>query len=175
MAPTASPPRASPSKSCSFLAPWRTDGVAIAMDAFVEIEIQELTITATMGVTVMIITNKMLLPILLSHRRIFRRAGRAGCMATKAVPTALDSQVRPGDTPRGGAIAIMPSWRWRSASMLARDPRSATWVTGARIAAGSALQPGCPSDHRQALRYRRRCPVGDRQPRVLNRPASTAP
>jgi hypothetical protein len=31
--------------------------------------VQELTITATLGVTVMIITNKMLLPILLSYRQ----------------------------------------------------------------------------------------------------------
>jgi predicted RND superfamily exporter protein len=39
--------------------------------AFVDIEmVRELTITATLGVTVMIITNKMLLPILLSFRRI---------------------------------------------------------------------------------------------------------
>ena len=38
--------------------------------AFVQIEmVQELTITATLGVTVMIITNKMLLPILLSYRQ----------------------------------------------------------------------------------------------------------
>jgi len=36
--------------------------------AFVEIEIvRELAFTATIGVTVMIITNKMLLPILLSY------------------------------------------------------------------------------------------------------------
>jgi hypothetical protein len=39
--------------------------------AIVQIEmVQELTITATLGVTVMIITNKMLLPILLSYRKI---------------------------------------------------------------------------------------------------------
>ena len=38
--------------------------------AFVQIEmVQELTITATLGVTLMIITNKMLLPILLSYRQ----------------------------------------------------------------------------------------------------------
>ncbi len=38
--------------------------------AFVQIKmVQELTITATLGVTVMIITNKMLLPILLSYRQ----------------------------------------------------------------------------------------------------------
>lgn len=38
--------------------------------AFVQIRmVQELTITATLGVTVMIITNKMLLPILLSYRQ----------------------------------------------------------------------------------------------------------
>ena len=47
------------------------NAIGFLVIAFVEIEmVQELTITATLGVTVMIITNKMLLPILLSYRRI---------------------------------------------------------------------------------------------------------
>lgn len=45
------------------------NALGFAVIAFVQIEmVQELTITATLGVTVMIITNKMLLPILLSFR-----------------------------------------------------------------------------------------------------------
>lgn len=47
------------------------NAIGFMVIAFVEIEmVQELTLTATLGVTVMIITNKMLLPILLSYRRI---------------------------------------------------------------------------------------------------------
>lgn len=46
------------------------NALGFAVIALVEIEmVQELTITATMGVTVMIISNKMLLPILLSYRQ----------------------------------------------------------------------------------------------------------
>lgn len=46
------------------------NALGFAVIAFVEIEmVQELTITATLGVTVMIVTNKMLLPILLSYRQ----------------------------------------------------------------------------------------------------------
>ena len=45
--------------------------------AFVQIKmVQELTITATLGVTVMIITNKMLLPILLSYRQFSAKAAK---------------------------------------------------------------------------------------------------
>jgi predicted RND superfamily exporter protein len=45
--------------------------------AFVQIKmVQELTITATLGVTVMIITNKMLLPILLSYRHFSASAAK---------------------------------------------------------------------------------------------------
>jgi len=45
--------------------------------AFVQIKmVQELTITATLGVTVMIITNKMLLPILLSYRQFSATAAK---------------------------------------------------------------------------------------------------
>ncbi|MCC6193560.1 MAG: MMPL family transporter, partial [Burkholderiales bacterium] len=47
------------------------NAIGFVVIAFVEIEmVRELTITATLGVTVMIITNKMLLPILLSYRRL---------------------------------------------------------------------------------------------------------
>jgi predicted RND superfamily exporter protein len=47
------------------------NAIGFLVIAFVQIEmVQELTLTATLGVTVMIITNKMLLPILLSYRRI---------------------------------------------------------------------------------------------------------
>lgn len=47
------------------------NAIGFLVIAFVDIEmVRELTITATLGVTVMIITNKMLLPILLSYRRI---------------------------------------------------------------------------------------------------------
>lgn len=47
------------------------NAVGFLVIAFVEIQmVQELTVTATLGVTVMIITNKMLLPILLSYQRI---------------------------------------------------------------------------------------------------------
>jgi predicted RND superfamily exporter protein len=47
------------------------NAIGFLVIAFVQIEmVQELTITATLGVTVMIITNKMLLPILLSFRCI---------------------------------------------------------------------------------------------------------
>lgn len=46
------------------------NALGFAVIAFVDIEmVRELTITATLGVTVMIITNKMLLPILLSYRK----------------------------------------------------------------------------------------------------------
>lgn len=47
------------------------NAIGFMVIGFVEIEmVRELTLTATLGVTVMIITNKMLLPILLSYRRI---------------------------------------------------------------------------------------------------------
>ncbi|NMG00292.1 efflux RND transporter permease subunit [Aromatoleum toluolicum] len=47
------------------------NAIGFLVIAFVEIEmVRELTITATLGVTVMIITNKLLLPILLSYRRL---------------------------------------------------------------------------------------------------------
>ena len=47
------------------------NAIGFLVIAFVDIEmVRELTLTATLGVTVMIITNKMLLPILLSYRRI---------------------------------------------------------------------------------------------------------
>ena len=45
--------------------------------AFMQIKmVQELAITATLGVTVMIITNKMLLPILLSYRQFSAKAAK---------------------------------------------------------------------------------------------------
>lgn len=53
------------------------NALGFAVIAFVDIEmVQELTITATLGVTVMIITNKMLLPILLSYRKFSPEAAK---------------------------------------------------------------------------------------------------
>src|SRR5205823_6014880 len=47
------------------------NAIGFLVIAFVKIEmVRELVITATLGVTLMIVTNKVLLPILLSHLRM---------------------------------------------------------------------------------------------------------
>ena len=69
------------------------NAIGFLVIAFVQIEmVQELVITATLGVTLMILTNKMLLPILLSYTRL--------------TPAGLRSLARQGDgrpTGSGGA------------------------------------------------------------------------
>ena len=132
--------------------------------AFVDIEIvRELAYTATIGVTVMIITNKMLLPILLSYYKFSPEAAKK-----------LSGKETAGD------------WLWEKLGPLA-SPRTA-WVVAARRprAAGlrhlagaapahrrsrhgrpgaearRALQPG-RRDDRQSLRDRRRQPADHRR------------
>jgi predicted RND superfamily exporter protein len=68
--------------------------------AFVQIEmVQELVYTATLGVSLMIVTNKVLLPILLSYTRLAPAQARAGAP-------------RPGDSRLWRGLAGLTSPHW---------------------------------------------------------------
>lgn len=75
--------------------------------AFVDIEmVRELAFTATLGVTVMIVTNKMLLPILLSYMKI--SANSAQKLAGKETAgDALWERIAPLATRRGSLPALV--------------------------------------------------------------------
>lgn len=75
--------------------------------AFVDIEIvRELAFTATLGVTVMIVTNKMLLPILLSYMKISAKSAQK-LAGKETAGDALWERIGPLATRRGGIPALL--------------------------------------------------------------------
>ncbi len=75
--------------------------------AFVDIEIvRELALTATLGVTVMIVTNKMLLPILLSYMKISAKSAQK-LAGKETAGDALWERIGPLATRRGGIPALL--------------------------------------------------------------------
>jgi uncharacterized protein len=77
--------------------------------AFVDIEIvRELAYTATIGVTVMIITNKMLLPILLSYYKFSPEAGEEA-VGKETAGDWLWEKLGPLASPRTAWIVISPA------------------------------------------------------------------
>src|SRR5205814_1277122 len=73
--------------------------------AFVRIEmVQELVFTATLGVTLMIVTNKVLLPILLSYMRLAPGKGRPEGHATAG--DSLWRRLAAATTPRVAAVVV---------------------------------------------------------------------
>lgn len=96
------------------------NAVGFLVIAFVQIEmVQEMTITATLGVTVMIITNKLLLPILLSYRRLPAASARQ-MAGHESIGDALWGKLGVLATRRGGAVAISIAvialgWGWHLA------------------------------------------------------------
>ena len=75
--------------------------------AFIDIEmVRELAITATVGVSVMIVTNKMLLPILLSYMRFSPSEARRHA-GKEAAGDWLWERIGPLATRKGGALAVL--------------------------------------------------------------------
>jgi predicted RND superfamily exporter protein len=75
--------------------------------AFVDIEmVRELALTATLGVTVMIVTNKMLLPILLSYMKISAQSAQK-LVGKETAGDALWERIGPLATRRGGIPALL--------------------------------------------------------------------
>ncbi len=82
------------------------NAIGFMVIGMVEIEmVRELTITATLGVTVMIVTNKMLLPILLSYRKISPQQAQK-MRGHEASADRLWEKFGVLATPKGGAVAI---------------------------------------------------------------------
>jgi uncharacterized protein len=96
------------------------NAVGFLVIAFVQIEVvQEMTITATLGVTVMIITNKMLLPILLSYRRLPPETAKQ-MTGHESIADPYWAKLGVLATRRGGAVAIVVAlvalgWGWHMA------------------------------------------------------------
>lgn len=75
--------------------------------AFVDIEmVRELALTATLGVTVMIVTNKMLLPILLSYMKISAKSAQK-LAGKETAGDALWERIGPLATRRGSIPALL--------------------------------------------------------------------
>lgn len=75
--------------------------------AFVDIEmVRELAFTATLGVTVMIVTNKMLLPILLSYMKISAKSAQK-LAGKETAGDALWERIGPLATTRGSIPALL--------------------------------------------------------------------
>jgi len=83
------------------------NAIGFLVIAFVRIEmVQELVFTATLGVTLMIITNKVLLPILLSHMRL--APGKARLEGHETAGDPLWRRLAAATTPRAaGAIVAV--------------------------------------------------------------------
>jgi hypothetical protein len=83
------------------------NAIGFLVIAFVRIEmVQELVFTATLGVTLMIITNKVLLPILLSHLRL--APGKARLEGHETAGDPLWRRLAAATTPRAaGAIVAV--------------------------------------------------------------------
>ena len=131
--------------------------------AFVDIEIvRELALTATIGVTVMIITNKMLLPILMSYYKFTpeqasKLAGKetAGDWLWERISPLATRKFAWASVLVGGAAArIRHLEGTRPAHRRSRQGRP-------RAEGRFALQPGRRHDH-EPLRDRRRPAAGDR-------------
>ena len=133
--------------------------------AFVDIEIvRELAYTATIGVTVMILTNKMLLPILLSYYRFTpeqasKLAGKetAGDWLWERIGRSRDEEGGVGRRCSSGLGAARVR-HLAGAPPAHRRPRQGR----ARAARGLALQPGRRHDH-EPFRDRRRPAAGHRR------------
>jgi len=81
------------------------NAIGFLVIAFVKIEmVQELVITATLGVTLMILTNKILLPILLSYMRMAPGEARGHGHETAGDP--LWRRLAAATTPRAAVIVI---------------------------------------------------------------------
>jgi len=82
------------------------NAIGFLVIAFVKIEmVQELVITATLGVTLMILTNKVLLPILLSYLRIAPGEARA-MRGHENVGAGLWRRLAAATTPRAAMVVI---------------------------------------------------------------------
>ncbi len=83
------------------------NAIGFLVIAFVEIEmVRELAFTATLGVTVMIVTNKMLLPILLSYMKISANSAKK-LSGKETAGDALWEKVAPLATRRGSIPALI--------------------------------------------------------------------
>jgi predicted RND superfamily exporter protein len=81
------------------------NAIGFLVIAFVKIEmVQELVITATLGVTLMILTNKLLLPILLSHLSL--APGEARGHGHETMGDALWRKLAVATTPRAAVLVI---------------------------------------------------------------------
>ncbi|HLX24317.1 MAG TPA: efflux RND transporter permease subunit [Usitatibacter sp.] len=81
------------------------NAIGFLVIAFVKIEmVQELVITATLGVTLMILTNKILLPILLSYMRMAPGEARGRGRETLGEP--LWRRLAHAATPRAASVVI---------------------------------------------------------------------
>ena len=98
------------------------NAIGFLVIAFVKIEmVQELVLTATLGVTLMIVTNKVLLPILLSHMRLApgearRRGPRDRRRRAVAPARGRDHAARGGARDRGGRACCSPAGCGRRAT-----------------------------------------------------------
>ena len=90
------------------------NAIGFLVIAFVKIEmVRELTITATLGVTLMIVTNKMLLPILLSYMKI-----------------------SPAEAKRLHGKETGGTWLWRRIAKLTQRKTAAVTIAVALVLAG---------------------------------------
>ena len=82
------------------------NAIGFLVIAFVQIEmVQELVITATLGVTLMILTNKLLLPILLSHMKLAPGEAR-GLHGHETMGDPIWRRLAAATTPRAAAAVI---------------------------------------------------------------------
>jgi predicted RND superfamily exporter protein len=126
--------------------------------AFVDIEIvRELAYTATIGVTVMIITNKMLLPILLSYYK-FTPEQASKLAGKETAGDWLWERIGPLATKQVAWVPIL-----RRARLLAFGLSQAAHLhigdlgKGCRSCARLALQPGRRDDHAATSRSASTC------------------
>ena len=133
--------------------------------AFVDIEIvRELAYTATLGVTVMILTNKMLLPILLSYyssrpsrRRSWPARRRRATGSGSASAVSRRSRSRWAPIARGARVARVRASRRRAHLQIGDLGKGVP-----ELRAELALQPGRRDDH-EPFRDRRRPAAGHRR------------